>query len=87
MQNLPRKNRVRSYDDGLAVAALLCRDYALNLYEIPHGSDVALECAAIIDDYRKLVPTIAKNGYGSCQGLFSFLRKPKIDYTTGFPRK
>ena len=49
-------------------------------------ADVALECAAIIDDVSKGALTIDEIGDGSCQSFSSFFALPEIDYTSGLPR-
>ncbi len=69
-------------------ASMLCRKYALSLASTNlDWSEVALECAAIIEDAGKQALTIDEIGSGSCQELSSFLVAPEIDYTSGFPRK
>lgn len=73
-----------NYDQAHAV--WLCKEYANMLsVEKPEFSQVALECAAIIEDDSKLVPTYAENRAGSCQALSNFLIEPEIDYGSGFP--
>ncbi len=65
-----------------------CYQYAKSLAsEKPEWSEVALECAAIIDDARKGALAITENGYGSRQEVAAFILKPEIDYTSGFLRK
>lgn len=72
---------------ALLEAANLCTKYAVSLLEEkPEFSKVAVECAAIIDDYREQALTINEIGSGSCQELSSFLIKPEIDYGSGLPR-
>lgn len=67
-------------------AANLCRRYAENLSQLPNAQDTALECAAMLEEEAKLVPTITENQASHCQALSSFLAVPEIDYTSGFPR-
>ena len=54
---------------ALMAGAALCRRYAENLSALPHASDAALECAAMLDEARELVPTISENGDSPCQYL------------------
>ena len=73
---------------ALLEAALICSKYADNLLaDKPEWADVALECAAMIEDASEEALTIAEIGGGSCQELSSFLVAPEIDYTSGFPSK
>ena len=73
--------------EALKEAMRLCLEYADSLsIEKPEWAEVALECAAIIDDARKGALTIAEIGDGSCQELSSFLVVPEIDYTSGLSR-
>ncbi len=78
---------MNNYRRGMVQASYLCRNYAEMLaFEKPDFATVALECAAIIDDAGEQALTIAWIGDCSCQELSSFLVKPEIDYTSGFPR-
>ncbi len=51
-------------------AASMCRFYSYCLSEIPGGADVALECAAMLEEAGELVPTITEIGTGACQVVF-----------------
>ncbi len=73
---------------ALIDASDLCYRYAKSLSsEKPELSEVALECATIIDDYREQVLTFAEIGSGSCQEVPGWILKPEIDYTSGLPRQ
>ena len=73
---------------ALLEAANLCTKYAISLMvEKPELAKVAVECSAIIDDYREGMLTIEDIGSGCRQDNYNFLEVPEIDYTSGFPRK
>lgn len=65
-------------DKVLSRAVELCRRYANNLSELQNGKEVALECAALIDEYRQQVLTTTENGEEPCQEIPAFIVVPDV---------
>ena len=56
-------------NEAFLCAAALIKRYAANLSEIPRGEEVALECAAILDDAAELAVTLDESCASPCQEL------------------